>query len=370
MDLKFASNANLSPLPFNPRPEQLEEMVNTMSDKITITSNSNWKPSPKDLPPPLPSTKNRVVQSDDEQHQDGEDEEDEEEEARPRMTTLKKAKMGGRAGSATTARSAEWEDDMESHPVPPPPQAAAARGGWGSPSAHTRHLHPSASGIPPPLVAERSAYGGEWSPLSSPTPPPRSGGGGVGTLLKWLFAVAIGMLFMVGVHLYATHILTIHRRPSASAAFPLWIEPHTTTSHPLNLREPFAKPLLASLEHSFYTHLAGSSTYACLCMHHLRIQPASPGQFQVCAVYNRYMDKVHVMTNPRMVGHGNATDLYEEQSIATQAVRNHVPRFRNVFIEWNDVATGDVLLLQLNGMQAVCMQVALEEMDPSLRDGS
>jgi hypothetical protein len=143
---------------------------------------------------------------------------------------------------------------------------------------------------------------------------------------------------------------------------------HDTHSIDLDLHQDYAKPLLASLESSFYAHLSKSSAYACLCMHHLTVTSAAivkpPGQFRICAVHNRYMDRVHLMINPRIIGHGNKTDLYEESYASAPAKRfQNVPRYRHVFIQWSDVETGDDLTLQLNHMQAVCMQVALDEMN-------
>ena len=139
---------------------------------------------------------------------------------------------------------------------------------------------------------------------------------------------------------------------------------HDTRSINLDLHQDYARPLLASLESSFYAHLSKSTAYACLCMHHLTAVVKPPGQFRICAVHNRYMDRVHLMINPRIVGHGNKTDLYEESYASAPMKRfQNVPRYRHVFIQWSDVETGDDLTLQLNHMQAVCMQVALDEMN-------
>lgn len=153
-----------------------------------------------------------------------------------------------------------------------------------------------------------------------------------------------------------------------AASFAILTAAHDTRSIDLDLRQNYARPLLASLESSFYTHLSKSTAYACLCMHHMSAASAAvakpPGQFRICAVYNRYMDRVHLMINPRIVGHGNKTDLYEESYASAPAKRfQNVPRYRHVFIQWSDIETGDDLTLQLNHMQAVCMQVALDEMN-------
>lgn len=153
-----------------------------------------------------------------------------------------------------------------------------------------------------------------------------------------------------------------------AASFSILTAAHNTRSIDLDLRQNYARPLLASLESSFYTHLSKSTAYACLCMHHMSAASAAvakpPGQFRICAVFNRYMDRVHLMINPRIVGHGNKTDLYEESYASAPAKRfQNVPRYRHVFIQWSDIETGDDLTLQLNHMQAVCMQVALDEMN-------
>lgn len=120
------------------------------------------------------------------------------------------------------------------------------------------------------------------------------------------------------------------------------------------------KHVLADVERSLQYHLStAQNTFACLCMHHLSV--ATPLQ-KVCGVYNPYMQRVHLMTEPKIVGHGELTDLYEERPITSTMVKMGVKRYRNVFVQWADAASGDVLTLQLHGMQAVCMQVAVEEM--------
>ena len=120
------------------------------------------------------------------------------------------------------------------------------------------------------------------------------------------------------------------------------------------------KHILADVERSLQYHLStAQNTFACLCMHHLSV--ATP-LLKVCGVYNPYMQRIHLMTEPKIVGHGELMDLYEERPITSTMVKMGVKRYRNVFVQWADAASGDVLTLQLHGMQAVCMQVAVEEM--------
>ena len=317
MEFKFASNVE-SETPYRPPQQRLEELVGSMHDRITVTSNNAWIPSPQDLPRP-----NSNISDDDDDDNDEEDdplqEEEEEHQKWVKAKTIKKAKV-----------------------EPPPPLRGGGGGGGAGNESKSSHPHP-------------------------PPPPPRSL---LYTIFWWIMAMVLGAGLMAGVHFYSVSIGTKLANGNfvAATAFPIWSDRHKTTSVPLNMKEPFAKPLLASLEHSLHFHLSTSSAYACLCMHHLKIHPSSPGQFQVCAVHNRYMNRVHLMVNPRLVGHGNLTDFYDEQSVSLEIAEasrtSAVPRFRTIFVEWTDVETGDVLLLQLNGMQAVCMQVALDEISP------
>lgn len=125
------------------------------------------------------------------------------------------------------------------------------------------------------------------------------------------------------------------------------------------VQPPLQKHVLADVERSLHYHLStAQNMHACLCMHHLSANVL----YKVCAIYNPYMQRVHLMTDPKIVGHGQLTDLYEERQITSTTTKANVKRYRHVFVQWADGVSGDLLTLQLQGMQAVCMQVAVEEM--------
>jgi peptide deformylase len=145
--------------------------------------------------------------------------------------------------------------------------------------------------------------------------------------------------------------------------YPLRVDPppHATKSEPLLHSDPGARPLLASLEASFRAH-AGTTTAACLCMHHLRA-PLGGVQKRVCAIYNG--EQMYLMVNPTLAGRSNATDAYREHSVscAPASVQHH-KRARIIFLEWTDPSVGFTeMYARFQGLPAVCMQLALDELD-------
>ncbi len=142
--------------------------------------------------------------------------------------------------------------------------------------------------------------------------------------------------------------------------YPLWVAQHDTKSAELDLALPHAKPLVSSLEQSFRLHMEMSTQYACLCMHHLSLPPAVP-LAQVCGIYNRPRGELCLMINPSLRGYSNQTDYYGETSVACKKQKASSKRHRHIFLEWVDPNTRSVLYSKFTGMEAVCMQLALDE---------
>jgi len=170
-----------------------------------------------------------------------------------------------------------------------------------------------------------------------------------------------------GGHSFSTAINALtsqqQQSPIRREVYPLWIKQHATKSASLTLRESFAKPLISSLEYSFRSHMETGTQYACLCMHHLMV-PGKPDSMRICSVYNRPRQEMYLMINPVLAGRGNQTDSYEELSVSCDERRpQSTRRYRQVFLEWVDPATHDVLYAKFQGMDAVCLQLALDELD-------
>jgi peptide deformylase len=180
-------------------------------------------------------------------------------------------------------------------------------------------------------------------------------------------ALLIAMLFVAGSHFEVIRI-TVPRgsghKSSATFFYPVLVSPpenYDTTSAPLPLVNNAAvtRPLLSSLRSTFaHHHHAG---YPCLCMHHLKV----PGQqrYRVCAVYDaKMLEGMFVVINPRIIGNGNKTGVYEESSLScpSASVSTARQRHHTIFLEWD--TEGDVLYTVLHGIPAVCMQLALDEM--------
>ena len=139
---------------------------------------------------------------------------------------------------------------------------------------------------------------------------------------------------------------------------------HTDTKSSLFLTESvYAKPILAALEPSFRHHLTSNTQYSCLCMHHLNIGVDAQQRLQVCAVYNRAVDQLYLMANPRITGHSKRVDSYIESSISCAV--NPPPahdRYRSIFLEWDTPNGGEEVYARFEGEKAICMQIALDEM--------
>ncbi len=157
-------------------------------------------------------------------------------------------------------------------------------------------------------------------------------------------------------------------QPSAPSFYPLWTKHHDTQSSPLSLSELYAKPLVSSLEASFRAHMHNADAqYACLCMHHIVFPTASGlSQKRVCGVYNRRapVAEMYVMVNPQIIGASNTTDAFNEASVSCVKQKpTPTRRHKQVVLEWTDPETRDLMYSRFSGMSAVCMQLAIDEMN-------
>ena len=154
--------------------------------------------------------------------------------------------------------------------------------------------------------------------------------------------------------------------------YDLWTTPHNTKSNPIDYTLKEAKQLSRALETVFKTHLKQNPDIPCLCMHHLhvdrilkKVKDANIDQlilYQICGVYNKAMDQMYVMANPRIGGGGNKTSVYSEKSVACQSKKYiNKKRSSQVFIDWIDPQSEDNLYYKFNGVTSACLQLAMDE---------
>ncbi len=160
------------------------------------------------------------------------------------------------------------------------------------------------------------------------------------------------------------HSTTKCRGGGAYPAYPLWVEQHDTKSEPLTVAHAMSRPLISTLEHSFLTHMETGTQFSCLCMHHIKVPHVVDNkQLQVCGIYNRPQKQLYMLINPVLVGKSNQTDSYSESSVACQpGSRQSTSRSRAVFLQWIDPADGGAMYARFSGIEAVCMQLAMDEM--------
>lgn len=256
-------------------------------------------------------------------------------------------------------------------PPPPPERAAVEEGGEeDDEDKEIPDLIDMADYQKPKKKRAKANSPLSWPAGGGPAEAGQRGGSGVvclSTLLYFLLTVAFFTSFGFVVIMYAPKFAWFpdtHSNAPRKVSFPLWPSNVPRKGMKFSSTSSVPRHILADLEYSLYSHLSSApNTFSCLCMHHLQTNNL-PLQ-KICALYNPYMERVHLLTEPRIVGHGELTDLYEERLISADAVKTNVKRYRTVFVQWSDAGTGDVLTLQLQGMQAVCMQVAVEEFSVS-----
>ena len=153
-------------------------------------------------------------------------------------------------------------------------------------------------------------------------------------------------------------------------AYELWTTPHNTRSDLIDYRMAEARRLFRVLQTVFADHLRQNTGLACLCMHHLHLDRALPeGKdishlklYQVCGVKNRRNDQLYMLVNPKLGGGSNATKVYSENSVSCESDQfQSRKRRQQVFIDWIDPETSDMMYYKFKGVDAACLQLALDE---------
>jgi peptide deformylase len=128
----------------------------------------------------------------------------------------------------------------------------------------------------------------------------------------------------------------------------------------LDIHAALARPLVAYLSEAFDAHLH-AQYYPCLCMHHVNPGAVSNTLYQVCGTTQIRGPLV----NPVLTGRGNETDYWTESSIACATLERgqRRARYRTIWLQWHDVATGQQMFGRFDGAVAACMQLAMDEMN-------
>lgn len=154
------------------------------------------------------------------------------------------------------------------------------------------------------------------------------------------------------------------KHQSQAPLYPLWTSQHNTKSAFLDMTHPYARPLVAALEQTFRLTMDLSSVYPCLCMHHVQIDSSTAIPLsRVCAVYNRLLSQLYMMVNPQQIGQSVQKATYSETSVSCKKQAPQSLRHTHVFLEWTDPETRLVMQSKFSGSAAVCMQLALDEME-------
>jgi peptide deformylase len=157
---------------------------------------------------------------------------------------------------------------------------------------------------------------------------------------------------------------TNEKHPSQAPLYPLWTSQHNTKSALLDMTLPYARPLVAALEQTFRLTMDLSSVYPCLCMHHVQIDSSTAIPLsRVCAIYNRPSSQLYMMVNPQQIGQSVQKAAYSETSVSCKKQAPQSLRHTHVFLEWIDPKTRLVMQSKFSGSAAVCMQLALDEME-------
>lgn len=165
------------------------------------------------------------------------------------------------------------------------------------------------------------------------------------------FSAVAGRMFFYQVPLLPAINGLLGLRPDV---FPLWLEePHMTNSR---IAERSDRNLLTDVARSLDYHMdrARALGAKCLCAHHLRIG-AEP--LRVCQV-----GKI-LMINPTMIGNSKSESFYKETSVSCKEPSITSKRHSTIVLEWYDTSEQDVMYSKFSGGEALCMQLALDEME-------
>jgi len=157
------------------------------------------------------------------------------------------------------------------------------------------------------------------------------------------------LLFTV-IACFCTYLVPSPLKPTMSPMYPLYKEPHNTTSIVFTGSYMNAARVVGTLKH----HMKQNPHFTILCMHHLKgISP----YYRICIVYN---DEEYItMFNPRIIGKSKEITIENERSISC----NHVLKNnRNIKIrvEWNDNG-GYIMSSTFKGATSILLQLIIDE---------
>jgi hypothetical protein len=230
--------------------------------------------------------------------------------------------LGGKIQVSSNMGHSWSDDDEEEECVVPPPQRRIIE------EVVAKYDAPSS----PPLMKKLDR--------ALPVPPEVKSSWNLSLLVVFCCITAIG------ISIYASNVRQWSKKPTETSIpiYPLWREPHTTTSRLFNTHALYAKPLANGIEPSFIHHLTSGSQYTCLCMHHLKISNLDEN-YQLCAIYNP-LGQLYLMANPRIIGKSNTT--------------THNGSFDSIMLEWDTVNVPHRSeYAQFSHNVAECMQVAI-----------
>jgi peptide deformylase len=135
--------------------------------------------------------------------------------------------------------------------------------------------------------------------------------------------------------------------------YKLWTATHDTVSTELNLYQGKDREIASILQSALAANGAG---HACICMHHLALS-AEYGSRRACMVHGI------LMLNPELKGTSTSTHKWRQWSVSCQKNPIERTRYQSIYLDWDDFQTNEKHWIRFNGIEAACMQLALEEMD-------
>ena len=92
-----------------------------------------------------------------------------------------------------------------------------------------------------------------------------------------------------------------------------------------------------------------------VCMHHIQDMP---NPYRACVIHNRKADQMYAVLNPHIIGEGDGTQQYREESIACNGpiIKN---RFNSIMLKWERLQGTMYALFE--GPEAVAIQLSLDE---------
>lgn len=138
----------------------------------------------------------------------------------------------------------------------------------------------------------------------------------------------------------------------AAHFFPRWYEKHDTRSRQFSTDNVEDMGLIETLTRAFGEHTKAP----CVCMHHLQIAQSTESR-AVCA-----SGSDDLMLNPIVVGESEDGRVVHEYSTQCGDTREQ-KRKNTVYVQWVDARTLQSHRARFDGAAAVCLQLAVEEID-------